>query len=131
MSGSTPLGSTAANPFMLPNDWVLTVEIDALTAAGTVVGLPAGDVPTVVSSVPASFNAVIGATAAGLPAIVVNALVDGSVAPTTVYSTTLTDSAGLASDELFWQIIADTTPTSLGTDLPHATHTSQAVPPVG
>lgn len=124
-------GTASTTPFLLPNDWILDVAIDAATAAGVVVALPAGDVPTAVSSVPASLNVVIGTTTAGLPSMIVNALVDGSVAPTTVYTITLTDSAGLTSSTTFWQIVPDNTPTTLLADIPGATHTSQAVPPVG
>lgn len=124
-------GTTATTPFLLPNDWVLDVPIDAATAAGVMVPLPANDVPTVVSSVPGSLNVAIGTTAAGLPSFLVNALVDGSVAPATVYTVTLTDSAGLGASTTFWQIVPDNTPTTLLADIPGASHTSQAVPAVG
>lgn len=124
-------GTTAATAFLLPNDWILDVPIDAATAAGVMVPLPAGDVPSVVSDTPASLNVAIGTTPAGLPSFLVNALVDGSVDPTKVYTVTLTDSAGLGASTTFWQIVPDNTPTTLLADIPGASHTTQAVPAVG
>ena len=130
MSGTTPvLGSDAADPFLLPNDWILTVSIDALSASGVVEGLPAGDVPTVTVVPATGLTAVIGVAADGTtPAVVINATVDGSVVPAVVYTVTITDSAGLAPDDLFFSIVSDSAPAKLGSLLAVATHTTQAVP---
>jgi hypothetical protein len=123
-------GTSTTTPYLIPNDWILSIPIDALTAAGTEVNLPSGDIPTVVSSAPASFAADI-VTTADSASLVVHALVDGSVAPGTVYTVTLTDSAGLNSVEQFFTIVADMTPVTLLEDIPNATHTIQPVPPPG
>ena len=123
--------SGSVTAYQLPNTWVLTVPIDALTAAGVMEALPVGDVPTASSDGPTKMEVTIGADAAGLPVMIVHALVDGSVAPDTVYTITLADSAGLKPQPLPFQIIADTVPTSLLGDLNGATHTLQSVPPPG
>jgi len=128
MSGTTTVGTTAADPFLLPNDWILDVTIDALSAAGVVDPLPTGDVPTVTSSAP-GLNAIIGTAADGTtPSVLLNATVDGSVTPAVVYTITIADSAGLTPVELFFSIVADNVPASLGALLSVATHTSQPVP---
>ena len=130
-------GATAADPFMLPNDWILSVPIEALTTAGVVVGLPAGDVETVaVTADPAGATpglaGAIGLMADGTtPAVILNALVDGSATAATVYTVVLSDSAGETPSTLFFKIVPDNTPTTLLASLPGATHTSQAVPPAG
>jgi hypothetical protein len=129
MSGTTaPIGTTDANPFLLPNDWVLSFPDQALTAAGIVEPLPSGDKLAVTSSAPLALAAEIGPDGVST---VLWALVDGSVAPTTVYTITLTDAAGLNPSVLFFMIVPDHTPVSLLEDLPGATHTLQAIPPKG
>lgn len=129
MSGTTA-GTTAANPFLLPNDWILSVPIEALTSAGVVEALPSGDTPTVTSANTAALNATVGAAADGSPVMNLNALVDGSVTNTAL-QVTLADSAGLSPESLWFQIVSDTTPTNLEALLTGATHTTQAVPPPG
>ena len=125
------MSGTAADPFLLPNDWILSVPDDALTAAGVEVSLPSGDVISPMSSDPTKLGATQGTTADGEPATLIHALVDGSVAPDTVYTVVLSDSAGLTPYSMFLKIVADNTPTSLHENLPGSTHTIQAVPPAG
>jgi hypothetical protein len=110
--------------YELPNDVVRTIGILTETAAGTVEPAPAGDVFTVVSSNPASLNAVIGATAAGNPAVVLNALVDVSPGLSVVVS----DSAGLVALTQLVDIVMDVTPTNIQLDLANATSVAQPVP---
>lgn len=137
MSTTAPApGSSASDPFQLPNDWVLTIPIEALSSSGVVVALPAGDVETAsVTAAPTSttpgLSATIGTTASGGPALVVNALVDGSQTAATVYTVMLSDSAGEASDDVFFTIVPDNTPSTLLANLSGATHTTQPVPPPG
>jgi hypothetical protein len=130
MSGTTPaLGTTAAAPFLLPNDWILDVTIDALSAAGVVDPLPTGDVPTVTVDPATGLAAVIGFAADGItPSVLLNATVDGSVTPAVVYTVVIADSKGLTPVSLFFSIVADNVPASLGALLSVATHTSQPVP---
>lgn len=110
--------------FMLPNDQVLTASIHVTDNAGGMEPAPAGDVFTVVSSNPASLNAVLGADAAGGPAVVMNAM----VAAGTGYTVTVSDAAGLASSVTTVDIVADKTPANLMLDMVDSTHTKQPVP---
>lgn len=125
------MSGSVSSPFLLPNTWVLSIPNGATTSAGVVVALPTGDVESVaVVATPA------GATP-GLAAVIngantdINALVDGSASAATVYAVTWSDSAGLTPVTLSFQIIPDTTPTSLMENLVGATHVTQAVPPAG
>jgi len=110
--------------FELSNDWVLIIPIHVTTATGVVVPAPAGDTFTVVSSDPASLAAVVGADASGNPIVTVNALVDLA----SNITVTLTDSTGLVASTAIFDIVADTTATSVLLDLSDATHTPQPVP---
>lgn len=107
----------------LMNDEVMTIGILTLDNVGGTVPAAAGDVFTVVSSNPAS-NAVMGATAAGGPAVVLNALVQVSPG----LSFTVSDSAGLAAFTENVDIVDDTTPTAIGLDLADATSVPQPPP---
>lgn len=110
--------------YELPNDEIDTITIKTQNAAGTTEPAPAGDVFTVVSSNPASLNAVLGTDAGGAPAVVMNALVQESPGITV----TVSDSAGLSAFVLTVDIVVDVTPTNIILDIADATHTSQAVP---
>lgn len=111
--------------FELPNDEVVTIPILTQNSAGVTEPMPAGDVFTVVSSNPASLNAVIGTVGTPpAPAVVINAL----VALSPGLSFTVSDSAGLVVVTQIVDIVADVTPTNIVLDLADATHTAQAVP---
>ena len=108
----------------LSNAVVETITILTRDAAGDVVPAPAGDVFTVVSSNPASLNAVIGADSKGAPAVVINALVQASPG----LSFTVSDSAGLAVFTEDVDIVSDLTPKALGLDLANIESASQPIP---
>ena len=108
--------------FELPNDEVVTIPIMTQNSAGVTEPMPAGDVFTVVSSNPASLNAVIGTGTT--PTVVLNALVQLSPG----LSFTVSDSAGLGVATQIVDIVADVTPTNIVLDLADATHTAQPVP---
>ena len=108
----------------LPNDVVRTIPILANDAAGDVVPAPTGDTFSVVSSNPASLNAVIGQTVSGAPAVVINALVQVSPG----LSFTVSDSAGLAAFTENVDIVQDTAPKAIGLDLAGETDAAQPVP---
>lgn len=110
--------------FELLDDEIVTIPILTQTAAGTTEPVPAGDVFTVVSSNPASLNAVMGTTSTGAPAVMLNALVQASPGLSFVVS----DSAGLVAVTQLVDIVPDNTPTNIVLDLADATHTSQPVP---
>jgi hypothetical protein len=109
--------------FELTDDEILTVPILTQTATGTTEPAPVGDVFTVVSS-NASLNAVIGTTAAGNPAVVMNALVAASPGITI----TVSDSAGLVSAVQIVDIVPDNTPTNVVLDFADATSSPQPAP---
>ena len=108
----------------LSNDVVETITILTLDAAGVVVPAPIGDTFTVVSSNPASLNAVMGTNAAGNPAVVINALVAASPGLTF----TVSDSAGLTSFTETVDIVADTKPAAIGLDLTDIASVAQPAP---
>lgn len=110
--------------FELLDDEIVTMGILTQTAAGVAEPPPVGDTFTVVSSNPASLNAVIGTTAAGDPAVVLNALVQASPGLTV----TVGDSAGLAVFVLTVDIVPDHTPTNIVLDVANETFISQPVP---
>lgn len=110
--------------FELLDDEVVVVPILTQTAAGVTEPAPAGDVFTVVSSNPASLNAVIGTTTAGGPAVVMNALVAASPNITV----TVSDAAGLAMATQVVDIVPDNTPTNIVLDFADATSTPQPAP---
>lgn len=110
--------------FELTDDEVLTVPILTQTATGTTEPALASDVFSVVSSNPASLNAVIGTTAAGNPAVVMNALVAASPGITI----TVSDSAGLVSAVQIVDIVPDNTPTNVVLDFADATSAPQPAP---
>lgn len=109
--------------FELPNDEVVTIDIESTNSAGVVEPLPAGDTFTVTSSSP-SLGAAIGVGSAGGPAIVLTPTVQESPNITV----TVTDSAGLTQVVLLVDIVQDVTPTNLVLDVADATHVSQPVP---
>lgn len=109
--------------FELPNDEVVTIPILVDDSSGDPVPAPAGDTFSVTSSSP-SLNAIIGATAAGNPAVVINATVKASPG----LSFTVSDSAGLTSFTQMVDIVPDTTPSAITLDLADATEVSQPVP---
>jgi hypothetical protein len=119
----TKNGQIMAN-FELPNDEILTITMKATNSAGAFEPIPSGDVFTVVSSDPASLNAVMGTDAAGNVAVVVNALKQAASNVTV----TVTDSAGLTAATQIFDIVTDATPTALALDLVDATHVPQPVP---
>lgn len=110
--------------YELLNDAVATFPIVTTNAAGVAEPAPTGDVFTVVSSNPASLNAVIGQTASGAPAVVLNGLVQASPGLTA----TVSDSAGLQSFVLTVDIVADITPKNISLDVADVTIASQPVP---
>lgn len=110
--------------FELPNDEILTVTIKATNSAGVFEPIPTGDTFTVVSSDPASLNAVMGTDASGNQAVLVNALVQHASNVTV----TVTDSAGLTAATQIFDVVDDVTATALALDLTTATHTPQPVP---
>ena len=110
--------------FELPNDAVTTIPILTQNAVGVSEPPPAGDVFTVVSSNPASLNAVIGQTSTGIAAVVMNALVAQSPGLSVIVS----DSAGLTTWTQVVDIVEDVTATNVVLDLANATHTTQPVP---
>lgn len=109
--------------FPLPDDWVLTLPIIAQTADGTLSLIPAGDSFTFTTSDP-GVQAVMGTTAAGAPAVVINRLVKGTVDVTV----TANDSAGLSPATIVLTAQAAAVATQLAFDIPNASHTTQAVP---
>jgi hypothetical protein len=108
----------------LKNDEVMHIGILTLDNVGGIVPAAAGDVFSVVSSNPASLNAVIGTMASGAPAVVINALVQESPGLTF----TVSDSAGLAVFTETVDIVIDTTPTAMGLDLTTIETSAQPVP---
>jgi hypothetical protein len=106
------------------NDTVVTVPILVDDDEGNPVPMPAGDVPSVVSSDPTKMTATIGATAAGTPAVVLTPLVRGWVAGSFI----VTDSAGLQSVTQGVDIVENLTPAKLTLDIPNVTTAPQAVP---
>ncbi len=110
--------------FELLDDKVVTIPILTQTASGTTEPPPAGDVFTALSSNTGSLNAVIGTTAAGAPALVLNALVAASPGLTV----TVSDSAGLVVATQIVDIVDDNTPTNVVLDLANAVSTSQPAP---
>ena len=111
--------------YELPNDEIVSIPIMTTNAAGVTEPNPAGDTFSVVSSNPASLNAVIGTMADGTtPAVVINALVQVSPGLTI----TVSDSAGLAAFTLTVDIVQDVTPANIVLDVADATKTSQPVP---
>ncbi len=126
----TVKGVLMAN-FELPNDEIVTIPILTDDASGAPVAAPSGDVFSVVSSLPASLNAVIGATASGAPAVVVNALVAAhmNADPTAPdLFITVSDSAGLSVFVQAIDIVSDTTAKAITLDLVNTTETSQPTP---
>jgi hypothetical protein len=118
--------------YELNNDEVDTIPILVDDSAGVPVAPPAGDAFSVVSSIPASLNAVPATTPTGGPAIAINALVAGHLnpaapAPPDLFIT-ISDSAGLTAFVLPVDIVSDTTPKAITPDLAHVTHVPQPVP---
>ena len=110
--------------FELPNDEVVTITIQTTDSAGTVEPVPAGDVFTAVSSLPASLGATIGVDASGAPALILTPLVQAS--PGIIV--TVSDSAGLVQAVQIVDIVADVADTNIILDVSAATHVSQPVP---
>jgi hypothetical protein len=108
----------------LKNDTIMTIGILVFDAIGNVGPAPAGDVFAVVSSNPASLNAVIGTTAAGAPAVVLNALVQVSPG----LSIEISDSSGLTVFDEAVDIVEDFSPTATGLDLANAEISAQPIP---
>ena len=115
---------SVAVDYQLLNTNIDTIPLAGVDAAGDMVALPAGVVPTLVNALPASLNAVIGVAADGVtPALVLNSLVianpgisveidDGSLSPF-MLNVIITDSLA---------------PTSVGMNLGAVTHATQARP---
>ena len=115
---------SVAVDYQLLNTNIDTIPLMGVDAAGDMVPLPAGVVPTLVNALPASLNAVIGVADDGVtPALVLNSLVianpgvsvevdDGSLSPF-VLNVIVTDSLA---------------PTSVGANLAGVTHATQPRP---
>lgn len=116
-------GNLMAN-LQLLNDEVMHIGILVLDAAGDTVPADPADVFTVVSSNPASLNAVIGTMASGAPAVVINALVVASPG----LSFTVSDSAGLVVFTEQVDIVGDTKAVAIGLDLANPETSPQPVP---
>lgn len=104
---------------LLPNDVIRTIPILGKDAAGDVVPLPAGVVPTVSSSDPGSNAVIVGGNSYALNATV-----------RLVQNVSITiDDGSLTPEVLVWDVVDDVKPTSVASDLLHFTDVTQAVPP--
>ena len=110
--------------YELPNDEVDTITIKTQNTAGLTVPFPAGDKFTASSDSPAALNSVIGADAAGNPALVINALVQEHPNITVIVA----DSAGLTKATLVVDVVQDVAAKNIVLDTADATHVSQPVP---
>jgi hypothetical protein len=119
----TRKGVKMAN-YELQDDDVATVSIKTVSAGGVSEPVPAGDVFSVVSSNPASLQAVIGKDANGNPAVILTPLVQASPGLTV----TVSDSAGLAVAIQAIDIVPDNSPKNIVLDLADAVLTSQPAP---
>ncbi len=117
--------------FQLLNNEVYTFDIVDRDAAGDIVPMAAGDVASVVSSVPASVGMAIVLSSAGHPQLVCTPLViqsdpgngGGSI------SAQLSDSAGLPLFQAYlFDVVQNLTPTSFGLDLTSVSTAPQATP---
>lgn len=115
--------------FSLALDKVATFAITEMnTTTNAIDPVAAGDVFTVVSADPTNLNAVIGTSAAGAPAVVVNWLHTTNPMLTGV-GVTITDSAGnLADTQLFDMVAPAFIPDQIGLDVANVALASQAVP---
>lgn len=109
--------------YELKDDTVATVPIQTTNSQGVVEPVPAGDVFTAVSSLPASLGVAIGSSPSG-PTLILTPLVQASPGITV----TVSDSAGLAVATQLVDIVTDTTDTNIILDLSGATTASQPVP---
>ena len=110
--------------YQLMNDSVDTLTIVAKDAGGLIEPIPPGDTFTVVSSNPASLEALIVSDKNTNPAVQLRALVQLSPGLTI----TVSDSAGLTVDVQAVDIVADTKPRDIGLDLANVASTPQPVP---
>lgn len=101
----------------LLNDVVMTIPIMAKDAAGDIVPLPSGITPTISSSDPA-INAVIVGNSYALNATV----------PTATNISITVDDGSLTPEVLVWDIVEDTSPQSVFSNILAATTVSQPVP---
>jgi hypothetical protein len=106
--------------YELKNDSIDTIPIMGVDAAGDLVPLPAGTTPTVVNADPASLQAVVSGSS-----LVLNCLV-WPIASNGIRVEV--DDGSLAPQALVVTVVADITATSVGLDVTHVTHASQAVP---
>jgi hypothetical protein len=118
-------GTLQVANFEILDDTIVTIPILTDDAGGNPVSPPSGDTFTVVSSNPTSLAAVIGATAAGNPAVVLTPGVQASPNITI----TVSDSAGLTTFAQLCDVVTDATPKAITLDLADATTQPQPVPP--
>jgi hypothetical protein len=111
----------------LANDVIETIPILVDDAAGQPVPAPAGDVFSVVSSIPASLNAVINGSSVSISALVQAHANPASPAAPDLFIT-VSDSAGLTAFVQVVDIVADTTPKAITLDLTHTTTVPQPIP---
>jgi hypothetical protein len=114
--------------YELVNDAVVDIMITTIDAAGNLVPPPPSDVFTVVSSDMASLNAIIGTMPSGPFAGKTSLRINALVALKPGLTATISDSAGLTTDVLTIDIVADPTPKAITLDLVDAVLTPQAVP---
>ncbi len=114
--------------YELANDSIDDIMITVVDAAGTIVPAPTGDAFSVVSSDPASVNAVIATMPSGpntgTPSLRINAMKQLASAITA----TVSDNDGLQSFVLTIDVVADLTPKAINLDVVDAIHTPQPVP---
>lgn len=114
--------------FELANDTVAAIAIHTVDATGDVVPAPGADVFSAVSSDPTKMTAAIGlmpsGTMIGKAALILTPMV--KLAPG--LTVTVTDSAGLNSEMLTVDVVADLTPKAISLDTVDAVLTMQPVP---
>lgn len=115
--------------FSLALNKVATFAITEMnTTTNAIDPVAVGDVFTAVSADPVNLNAVIGTTAAGAPALVVNWL-HTTTPMLTGIGVTITDSAGnLADTQLFDMVAPAFIPDQIGLDIADVVLANQATP---
>jgi hypothetical protein len=120
----TTKGGTPMPNLEILNDTIVTIPIQTQDAEGVVVAPPTGDTFTVVSSLPNSLGATIGADSNGNPTLVLTPLVQASPGITV----TVSDADGLTQAVQICDIVADLTPKNVVLDVAAETTTPQPVP---
>jgi hypothetical protein len=101
----------------LLNDVVMTIPIMAKDAAGDIVPLPAGIVPTISSSDPGIHVAIVG-----------NSYSLNAMVPLVTNVSITVDDGSLTPEVLIWDVVADAAPQSVFSNILAATSVPQPVP---